>query len=1153
MHRLAAFVAAATITMAASAFDSTHYAKSSVLSSGHWVKIKVTESGIQQITFDQLKSWGLDPANVSVYGYGGVAAGTENFVADFPDDIIQQPIYRTEEKIVFYGEADARSNLLFVANAPSWPKPRIERNHASDAGYYFVTDSRAPQEFQPYDYTPASAGTLRTFHKSPGFVEEEVQNYGNAGQLFVGHDISNGEVLDLGFTLVDRYIPSTASEDIIGTSLTMAAIGSKPWFTFEQPRNNSGKYEISASTFQLSSSPYSPTIEYSCNTLHNKVELRKIELPDNFAAFKFYKSTNPNVSMANGALDNFAYYYLRKNNMGTNSSLTMLYDIVSAGDEIMFTNVARNNFQVWNVTNAYDVRPYKVSFDTSNLTATITPEKNYSISTDNNLRLIAFYPTSTHHKVECVGVIDNQDLHSMEVPDLLIISSDLLYDYACQLADLHRRIQGMDVIVVRQDQIFNEFGGGNPSTSAIRRCAKMFYDRNPQKFRSLLLFGGGSNDNRGITGHANAFKKEGALLLTYGTVDHSYQLDDTRSFTSDCYFGMLADDFDISGIIEAPMQINVGRIPARNYDQAQKVINKIESYLTNLPSVDIFHRAVIAADDGDSHSHLKNAENFAATLEREIGGMTNIKAYVSIYPIINGKSPTLRDAMNQSFNMGTGFFGYSGHGSATGFAAEEIMNLGMIKSVEYDFYPFAALATCDSYPFDRLMDNIAETMVFAPHGGMIGVIGSSRTVYADRNQILFEIVGREYGNAGIGALTGDIMRRSRNAIVGSEFATHQNRVALLENTLTYNYCGDPALPLYFAPQTAVIESVNGTMLSDNGNNVTMLPGATSTIKGYVGENGKVDTSFNGSVILSLYEAPRVMDSYSYTGNVSVPITLDEDLLCQSVVEVKDGEFTAEMTVPFPTRDGAYNRLTVYAYTSDLKQFSANWTDKVSVAMENPDSNPTDVEGPVITGLWINSEDFVDGDIVGEDITVLAHIEADESGLLVSTGKVGASSRLLLDATKTYALLGTSMTYQPDGSVDISCPVSGLAPGNHSLILQCYDNLGNSSQRSILFTVHPTNADAVLAVDEKTGHTEFNFTLEHSFAGAPSGMLVIEDFNGDIVYKKDVSSFDGVVTWDITDGSDKFIPDGIYRAFAVLREGNTTAATKPIELTVIQKQ
>ncbi len=69
-------------------FAITHtYTESSVLSSGSWVKIRVSESGVYRMTYEELQAAGLsNPANVRVYGYGG-AMLTQNFNKVKIDDL----------------------------------------------------------------------------------------------------------------------------------------------------------------------------------------------------------------------------------------------------------------------------------------------------------------------------------------------------------------------------------------------------------------------------------------------------------------------------------------------------------------------------------------------------------------------------------------------------------------------------------------------------------------------------------------------------------------------------------------------------------------------------------------------------------------------------------------------------------------------------------------------------------------------------------------------------------------------------------------------------------------------------------------------------------------------------------------------------------
>ena len=91
----------------AAALPASHFATASRLAEGRWVKIKVTQTGIQRLTAEQLSRWGFsDPANVRVYGYSGVELADATFSTETPDDLPMQYSAVINNSLNFYGEAD---------------------------------------------------------------------------------------------------------------------------------------------------------------------------------------------------------------------------------------------------------------------------------------------------------------------------------------------------------------------------------------------------------------------------------------------------------------------------------------------------------------------------------------------------------------------------------------------------------------------------------------------------------------------------------------------------------------------------------------------------------------------------------------------------------------------------------------------------------------------------------------------------------------------------------------------------------------------------------------------------------------------------------------------------------------------------------------
>lgn len=200
--------------MSASATDAGHYTSSSVLSSGRWVKIRVNESGIQQITNEQLREWGFDdPSAVTVYGFGGVAGVSELLDESVPDDLPQQPVVYRDDRLLFYGEANWRPNLVYFSakSASVAVCPDVERNNVADAGYYFITDSQPVKKPEIIPYRPFVSSPFVRCHWSIATEEEELTIPVRQGQLYFGRDISqDSDTVRYSFPLDDLYFESSS-------------------------------------------------------------------------------------------------------------------------------------------------------------------------------------------------------------------------------------------------------------------------------------------------------------------------------------------------------------------------------------------------------------------------------------------------------------------------------------------------------------------------------------------------------------------------------------------------------------------------------------------------------------------------------------------------------------------------------------------------------------------------------------------------------------------------------------------------------------------------------------------------------------------------------------------------------------------------------
>ena len=188
----------------ARAYTASYYAPASALGSGRWVRVKVSETGMQQITREQLESWGFsDMSKVSVFGYGGVALARERLSDDLPDDLPQQPVMVAGDKLIFFGEASLSHSFAMRDDIETL------RNHYSDGGYYFITDSRTPMAPATSPFTRSSTDVHNHIHIE--YHEDDVQNPADAGAHFFGPLYGDNLTHDVNVPLED-YCPGTDSD-----------------------------------------------------------------------------------------------------------------------------------------------------------------------------------------------------------------------------------------------------------------------------------------------------------------------------------------------------------------------------------------------------------------------------------------------------------------------------------------------------------------------------------------------------------------------------------------------------------------------------------------------------------------------------------------------------------------------------------------------------------------------------------------------------------------------------------------------------------------------------------------------------------------------------------------------------------------------------
>lgn len=124
----------ASTTSETSAAD--RYAAHSVLASGRWVKIRVPETGVYQLTESLIRQAGFSSlSKVKIYGYGG----------NLRKEVLSAADITAHDDLKEVATCTIAGRRLFYAQGPvSWDNGRTSnrvRNYCSDYGYYFLTES----------------------------------------------------------------------------------------------------------------------------------------------------------------------------------------------------------------------------------------------------------------------------------------------------------------------------------------------------------------------------------------------------------------------------------------------------------------------------------------------------------------------------------------------------------------------------------------------------------------------------------------------------------------------------------------------------------------------------------------------------------------------------------------------------------------------------------------------------------------------------------------------------------------------------------------------------------------------------------------------------------------------------------------------------
>ncbi len=1030
----------------------------SVLASGDWYKIPVTENGIHKIDYAFLKNTGINvsainPKKIKLHGNGGGIL--PQLISDErPTDLIENAILVTgqadgkfdqEDYILFYGQ-DADEHKLMDDGELNYKK-----NFYSDTTFYYLTisDSDGLRIAEKENFG-STHPIINSFDDYINYEKDE-NNIINSGREWYGERFDFTLTYELKFDFPD-LVPDTelkvntsvmgqtyeeASLDLLvnGQALGQQKInaiaegsylakGSDQFETFTI--NTSTVPSAQEITIRLSFNPVGSVKSKANLNYLTILGLRKLKLYGNQTSFRSLESTQNAIST---------------------------YEIEDGSSA----------FQIWDVTKP--LKPYNQKFSTG--------QSKVSFGAfSSELREFIIFTNQDFFIPEKAVKIANQNLHGSPNVDFLIVTYPGFKSEADRLAELRRNHDGLKVLVVTTDEIYNEFSSGKQDVTAIRDFIKYVYDLGDgeNKLQNVLLFGKGSFDYKDRINNNTNF-------VPIYTARNS--LHPINSYSSDDYYGFLDEgegEWIESYSGDHLMDIGVGRLPVKSIGEAKIIVDKLIDYATNKATFGQWRNEVFfIADDGDGNLHQRDADRLANLVDTSYTQFNVNKIYVDAFEQVESSigeiAPEVNAEIERSLDKGGLIFNYTGHGSATRWAAETILNISSISEFENTYrLPLFVTATCEFGRHDNPKAiSGAEYLLLNPIGGAIGLLTTARPVFSSTNFILnlafYNNVFRK--EAGKYLSIGEIFRKTKNQS--------------LEGTVNRNFSllADPSMTLSYAKNDiSLIADENSYQAGD-----TLKALSKIKLKGQVlNVDGQINSSFNGNLIAKVFDQPSAVKTYG-NDNPVMTFLVRDNIIFSGEVSVNAGEFDIEFIVPKNiTYDFEKGKVSMYAF-DELQGLDAAGSEIEFVIGGESEEYDLDNLPPQIE-LYINDTSFVAGGITGPDILLVGSLR-DESGISLSNSESGQEMVAVLDdgeeITVNAFYISAIDTYKKGW---VTYPFKELSIGTHKIRLKAWDVHNNSNEAEIEFlVVEDVNLTIEKLMNFPNPFGDFTrFSFEHNRAG-----------------------------------------------------------------------
>ncbi len=1112
--------------------DKSNYAANSVLATGSWYKIGVTQNGVYRLNFNDLVQLGLDPQSapfdrLQIYGNGGRMLPLFNGHFNH-NDLVENSIYTFDSNgnnifdqndyVLFYGIAPNRWLLSDAQNGIY----THERNVYSDTTYYFITFGNTPgKRIQNKESINATqVNDVDWFDDFHIFETDEVNIIGSGRNWFGERFDAINNSYSFSRTFQNRDISRPIN---VSARVASRCVNCNITYQLRVNGNPIGDF-IGASVSPVYFADYARFAEGSFNVTTN--------------------SNNINVTISR--LNQIGEGWLDFITINAKRKLIFSGSSLEFRNSTMLTSIDPTRYTLSNIPNPMTIWDISDPLNPRNQQFTTNGGSASFVSQSDSLEVFIAFNNAIQNTPFLLGSIPNQNLHALGYADLLIVSHPKFWEEALRLGKHRETVDGFSFHLINIYDIYNEFSGGSQDPAALRNFVRMFYQRansQAEMPRYLLLMGDGSYDFKPYLGRikdANGNNINNNFIPTFQSFNSFSR--SGSSFTSDDFFAMVDQNNGVinDNLIPDTLRIGVGRLFVRTLTEAKNVVDKIIHYdLEKNCFGDWRNYLALVADDNelsweDSFFHV--SEELDQLMGNEHPVYNVDKVYLDAFDLevsAGRRYPEARRALNNRAEKGALLINFIGHGGERGWTSERVLGFEDIRSWKnFNNLPAFATATCTFTRFDDpTFLSAGEEVLLRRDGGGIALFSTVRaiSIIPELNRNLFRATFEEVN--GEMPRLGDIIMRSKNK---NPFATGG-----IDKFMLF---GDPSMMLAYPRYTVVQQSITN---ATTGNSDTLKATDVITISGIiVNDAGQKMEDFNGIIYPTIFDKPsRLQTKSNNVGANQFEFDLRRSILFKGKASVVDGEFSYSFKIP---KDINYifgeGKISYYANNPVVD--AHGYYNDIIIGGFSDDCN--DFAGPQIQ-LFMNNENFVNGGVTNANPVIFAKI-TDESGINTAGSGIGRDLYAILQGPVNQEfILNNFFEYSLNSftSGEVRFPLRNLPDGQYTLTLQAWDGCNNFSEEQINFTVNTLSIVIDNLFNFPNPFSDFTtFSFEHNQAGQNLNVTIdIFSLTGTLMHsiKQDFTT-DGFralhITWDGSSSGGGQLTSSMYIYRVTLTNTNT---------------